>query len=96
METLTRDLIETHLMSSIDIHSEEQKDGVTRFAWALSKMATPHNDRETDEREWSFEFKSYDSARNFALGWIRKHRPDLERAAKQEAIEGIKYRASHA
>jgi len=96
METLTRDLIEYHLMSCIEIHSEEQRDGVTRFAWSLSEMAVPTGRLEVEEREWSFQYKSFEAARNFAFGWIRRNRPDLESAAKTEAIEGIHYRASKA
>lgn len=96
MEKLTRDLIESHLMSCINIHSEEQKDGVTRFAWELSTMAVPAGRYEVEDREFSFEFKSFESARNFAFGWIRRNRPCLEKAAKNEAMEGIRYRASKA
>lgn len=96
MEKLTRELIKSHLMSCINIHSQEQQDGATRFAWELSAMAAPAGRYEVEEREFSFEFKSHESARNFAFGWIRRNRPDLEVAAKNEAIEGIRYRASKA
>ena len=78
MEKLTRRLIESHLMDCVEIHSAVQKDGVLRFAWSLSYVATPHTDRELEEKEWSYEFKSSDSARDFALGWICKNQPDLE------------------
>ena len=92
MEKLTRELIESHLMSCINIHSEEQKDGITRFAWELTRRLAPQDD--TNETEWEYKFKSYETARNFAFGWIRRNRPDLEKAAKSEALEGIRYRAS--
>lgn len=94
MEKLTRELIESHLMSCVNIHSEEQKDGVTRFAWELTMRKAPQD--EIEETEWEYKFSSYSSARNFAFGWIRRNRPDLVTAAKSEAIEGIKYRASKA
>lgn len=94
MEKLTRELIETHLMSFIEVHSEVQRDGVTRWAWVLSPMAGEAYNRQLEDREFSFEFKSFETARNFAFGWIRRNRPDLERAAVQEAKDGIHYRAT--
>lgn len=96
MEKLTQDLIETHMMSFIDIHSEEQNDGVTRFAWALNEMSEPERGREIKDREWSFQYKSFEAARDYAFGWIRRNAPHLVAAAKQEALDGIKYRASKA
>lgn len=94
MEKLTRELIETHLMSFIEIKSEEQQDGVTRWAWVLSPMAGEAFNRQLEDREFSFQYKSHDAARNFAFGWIRRNRPDLEKAAVQESKDGIHYRAT--
>lgn len=93
-EKLTRALIESHLMSFIEIRSEEQRDNVVRYAWALSSMADEARNRNVEDREWSFEFSSHDAARNFAFGWIRRNRPQLIAAAKKEAKDGIAYRAS--
>lgn len=93
-ESLTKELVESHLMSCIDIHSQEQRDGVTRYAWALNEMAEPAGRLAVEDREWSFEFSSRESATNFALMWIRQNRPDLEKAAVAEAREGMRYRAS--
>lgn len=93
-EKLTRELIESHLMSFIEIESREQRDGVTRWAWVLSPVAGESHVSDDKDREMSFEFKSFEAARNFALGWIRRHRPMFYAAAVQEAKDGIKYRAS--
>lgn len=95
MEALTRDLINSHLMSFIETHSAVQRDGVTRWAWSLSEVADSIRRRaEIEDREWSYEFQSFEAARDFALGWIRTNRQDLVRAATQEAKDGIHYRAS--
>jgi hypothetical protein len=91
-EKLTRDLIETHLMSCINIHSAEQKDGVIRFAWELVMRKAPQD--EIEEHEFDHRFSSHEAAKNYAFGWIRRNRPDLEKAAVQEAKDGIHYRAS--
>lgn len=93
-EKLTRELIETHLMSFINIMSQQQDDGVTRWAWTLSEMAEEAYNREVEENEFEFRFSSYEAARNFAFGWIRRNRPEYEKAAVREAKEGIQYRAS--
>jgi hypothetical protein len=96
MEKLTGEIIESHLMSFIEVHSEVQPDGVTRWAWVLSPMAGEAYNRQLEERELMFEFKSFEAARNYAFGWIRRNRPGLERAAVQEAKDGIHYRATRA
>jgi len=93
VEKLTRGLVEDHLMSYIEIKSEVQGDGVTRWAWCLSALAGEPPNGEIEKREFSFEFKSHDAARNFAFGWVRRNRPMLERAAVLEARSGIRYRA---
>ncbi|MEN2425946.1 hypothetical protein AA0N74_07890 [Chromobacterium vaccinii] len=93
MEKLTRELVEAQLMSFIELHSEVQRDGVTRWAWALSPMAG--HSAELEDRELSFQYKSQETAQNYALGWIRRNRPDLEKAAVREAQAGINYRAYH-
>ncbi len=95
-ETLTRDLIESHLMSAIELSSAKQRDGVERWAWCLSALGrTPPND-ELHPDEDQYKFESRDSAMRFAFGWIARNRPDLERAAVAEAKEGIAYRAKKA
>lgn len=94
MEQLTRSLVESHLMSFIEIYSEEQDDGVVRWAWALSPMADGGIYREIVDSELSFKFKSREAAINYAFGWIRRNRKDIEKAAVKEAKEGIRYRAS--
>ena len=96
METLTRELIETHLMSFIEIKSEVQRDGVTRWAWVLSPMAGEPHSRQLEENEFEFKYQSHDTARDYAFGWIKRHRPKLLEAAVDEAKAGIKYRAYHA
>lgn len=94
METLTSELVDAHMMSFIEIMSEAQADGVTRYAWALSPMAGEPASSGAEDHEWSFEYSSHDAARNFALGWLRRNRPELERAAVKEAWAGIRYRAT--
>lgn len=94
MESLTRELIDSQLMIFVEVMSEEQRDGVTRWGWVLTKMAGETESRQLEKREFSFEFSSFETARNYALGWIRLNRPALEKAAVQEAIDGIRYRAS--
>lgn len=91
-ETLTRGLVETHLMSFADVYSEVQRDGVTRWAWALSEAAVGTHPL-PENRECSFEFASREAAIKYAFGWIRRNRPELEKAAVQEAKDGIRYRA---
>lgn len=113
METLTRELVEAHLMSCVEINSAVQGDGVRRWAWRLTPMAGRKYDHRADkeikemDRElgmkrnppgvgagYSYEYSSREAAINFAFGWIRRNRPDLERAATAEAREGIRYRAA--
>lgn len=96
METVTAELIDTHLMSFIEIYSAEQRDGVTRYAWNLSPMANAEFRRECEPHEFSYEYESHASARRYAFGWIRRNRPDLREAARHEAIDGIRYRAKMA
>ena len=92
MEKLTRNLIECHLMSAIEVSGRVQRDGVERWAWCLSASVVPPSIY-LGAREESFEFQSAETARKFAFGWIARNRPDLERAAVREALEGIAYRA---
>lgn len=94
MEQLTRDLIETHLLSYVEFRSEETRNG-TRWAWCLSPMANASYGSEVAAHEWSFEYKSFEAARNYALKWLRENRKDLEAAAVQEARDGIRYRDAH-
>lgn len=94
MEKLTRELINSHLMSFVEIMSEVQADGATRWGWTLSPMVGESYGRQMEDREFSFEFSSFETARCFAFGWIRRNRPDLERAATQEARDGIHYRST--
>lgn len=91
MEKLTRALVESHLMSFVDIVSEAQADGVTRWAWGINQeySNTPY----CEDKEWSFQFKTFETARNYAFGWIRRNRKDLMRAAVSEARKGIEYRS---
>jgi hypothetical protein len=92
-EVLTRDLIRSHLFSAIEITSQEQRDGVVRWAWCLSPLGRcPPNDNLHRDEDRHY-FKSRESATRFALGWVRRNRPDLEAAAVREAKEGIAYRA---
>lgn len=95
METLTRDLIEDHLFSCVELMSEKQGDGAVRWAWTLTDMAY-QGQALIHQRECSFEFSSRDAAMRFAFGWIKRNRPDLEAAAVREAKEGIRYRAVRA
>ena len=90
METLTRELIESHLMSFIETSEDPS---TRRWAWSLSDLATEPA-RTLAPEEGVYRFKTHETARNFAFGWIRANRPDLERAAVHEAREGIRYRAS--
>lgn len=92
-EALTQQLVETHIASCIEIHDAVQKDGVTRFAWALNEMAEPVGRQAAEQREWSYEFATYNKAMTFAIMWLRQHRQDVVDAAKKDAIEGIRYRA---
>jgi len=87
-EKLTRALIECHLMSFIEI---EKKEGAERWAWGLSEMAVPRAEAGVDG---IYKFTSAQAAQNYAFGWIRRNRPDIERIAMQEAKDGIAYRAS--
>jgi hypothetical protein len=95
-ETLSRELVETHLMSYIDTFSARQPDGVIRWAWALSDVARDESSGRTNplDDEYEFKFRSYEAARDFAFGWIRRNRPALERAAVRDAGEGTRYRAA--
>lgn len=92
MEKLTQELIEAHMCSFIETHGKKQGDGVVRYAWGLTEMATGQRLRDTEFSDYKFE--SAASAQNFAIGWIRRNKPNLEQIAKNEAIAGIKYRAS--
>lgn len=92
-EKLTRELVESHLMSFVELKSRVTPRGTTRWAWILSAMAAPER-RDLEEDEFEFRYKSQEAARNYALGWIRKNRPDLQKAAVQEAADGIHYRAT--
>lgn len=95
MEKLTRELIDSHLMSFIETSSAVQRDGVTRWAWSLSSVAAHRRgQQEVEGREWSYEFRSFETARDFALGWIRTEMKDLVRAATDAAKEGIRYRST--
>lgn len=92
-ENLTRELVESHLMSFIEIQQETGARGVVRYAWTLSPMCGGPINRQMEPAEGRFSYKSAESVRNHAMGWIRKNRPDLEKAAAKEALEGIRYRA---
>ena len=92
-EKLTRKLIAAHLFSFITL-SSKNVNGVQRWAWALSPMGDNMQRSMMDESEDVFKFSSRDTAMNFALGWITRNRPDLEKAAVAEAKQGIAYRAN--
>lgn len=89
MEKLTTSLIESHVISFISIEGKPQGDGVTRFAWGFTEMATLRIENEMSE----FKFSSSEAAMNFAIGHIKRNHKNLWEIAKTEAIEGIKYRA---
>lgn len=93
-EKLTRGLIEDHLFSAIELSSKECRDGNVRWAWCLSPLGRcpPNENLHPDEDQYRFE--SRETAMKFAFGWIKRNRPDLERAAVAEARDGIRYRAS--
>ena len=87
-------LVESHLMSYVEIMSEEQRDGIVRWAWTFSPTAVKeHEKAECEASEWEFRFESHESAARYALGWLRRNRPAWVRAAEKEALEGVYYRA---
>jgi hypothetical protein len=90
MEKLTANLIESHAASFVDVKSKTQADGVTRFAWGFTEMATGCRKNEVGE----YKFKTALDAMNFAIGNIKRNHKNLWEIAKTEAIEGIKYRAA--
>jgi hypothetical protein len=92
MEKITTKLIESHAASFIDVQRKTQRDGVDRFAWGFTEMATGLRENELG----GFKFKTALDAMNFALGHIKRNHPKLWAIAKTEAIEGIKYRARKA
>ena len=89
-EKLTRQLVESHLMSFIEICSEKQRDGVVRWAWGLTEMAGA---KQHDGQQFEYKFSSSEAATKFAIGWIKRNNPNLVAIAKSEALEGIRYRA---
>lgn len=98
-EKLTRELIESHLFSMIDVIDQRQGDGVYRWAWDWSPFGATFLPDENQERLDSapvgvFKFESRDSAMRFAFKWISENLPRLEDAAVDEAREGLKYRAA--
>ncbi len=93
-EKLTRELIESHLFSAIEVSSKEFEGGAVRWAWCLSRVGrTPPNDDLNDDED-QYRFSSREAAIRFAFGWVARNRPDLERAAVAEAREGLAYRRS--
>lgn len=98
-EKLTRDLIELHLFSLIDLVDQRQGDGVYRWAWNWSEFGTyflPHENQQTLDAApvGVHRFESRDSAMKFAFMWISQNLPSLEAAVVSEAREGLKYRAA--
>lgn len=92
-EKVTADLIRLHMMAFVDITPEAGADGVVRWAWNLSPMAEPLTSvEEVGAMAFEPRFTSFEAARNFAIGWLRRHRPQLERNAVIEAEEGVRYR----
>lgn len=95
-EKLTRDLIESHLFSLIDVRDQKQPDGVYRWAWDWSVFGASFLQAENQEvidaaPVGVHKFESRDSAMKFAFMWISQNVPNLE-AAVSEAREGLKYR----
>jgi hypothetical protein len=82
MEKLTRQLIEDHMRSFIDVTKEKDK-----YGWTLSELA--------DCEDWPstvHKFASEREAVNAAIGWIKINCPNIERIAVSEAKAGIAWR----
>lgn len=98
-EKLTRDLIESHLFSLIDLRDQKQPDGVYRWAWDWSEFGTTFLFAEKPDVVESapvgvHRFASRDSAMRFAFMWISQNLPNMEEVAVNEAREGLRYRAA--
>lgn len=92
-EKLTKELVDAHLMSFVEISPSVGQKGGISFAWKLSNMVDGPINRQLAQTEGKFAFKTAGMALSYALEWIRKNMPDLEQAAVKEAKEGIRYRA---
>lgn len=98
MEVLTHELIELEFVSIVETKSKVQGDGVERWSWdfvvqpfahpMLENIPAPGVAGDLD----AFRFSSNDAAWNYAMGWIRRNRPQWWRAAKHEAEDGVRYR----
>ena len=98
-ELLSRELIESHLFSMIDLTDQRQSDGVYRWAWDWSVFGTTFLQEEDQVALDSapvntHKFESRDSAMRFAFMWISQNLRNLEDAAINEAREGLRYRAA--
>ena len=91
-ELITKALIESHLMSFIEVHQNKVTQGDGTYAWHLTAMVGGPVNRLLEPGEGQFKFKTAVTAKADALNWIRKNRPDLEKAAVKEAAESIRYR----
>lgn len=100
MEKLTHELIESHLMGIFEFKSNDQGNRVVRWAWDFAPQAERFPTFDNVPRYGTvgdidaFRFSSYEAARNYAMGWVRRNRPSWWDAAKREAEAGIRYRAT--
>lgn len=86
MAAVTQDDINTFISTFIDV-TEGTRKGT--FCWALSKMANVTSAREM--QIMGDGHKTYQSAMFAGIGYIKKCRNDLYRAAQKEAIESARY-----
>lgn len=85
----TQEDINTFISNFIDV-LEGRQNGT--YCWALSKMANTTSPREINVMGDGH--KNYQSAMWAGIGYIKKCRPDLLKAAKKEAEESKRYIAT--